>query len=367
MSIRIGASCVAKYGGLTEHCKSAEIRYVKGEENHFLKWVSFCRSYNIYIIANLDQYKNKKEHYPLDLNRLEGMMQGLEARGCNKKNCRITVDNEPMKYISKEVYAHQINQVYSQVKNRFYVGAGNEEFGLSSARGNMYQYILEHSNFDYLDIHIQASVIEPKTMRVNEGMLNYWCNIAKNWANTYKKKLSCTEANWMNISKLEGYQDLLKCLIKAEEIGCEDFNIVFITLAGMEKYKWISFIYNGKVRSPYWNDFKRIMKEKAPIIEPIIEEEDMKLKLLQKGSRGNQVKWLQEILEVEYGFENAGGYDGILGKLTEQQIEEYQNANDLDIDLIVGKDTMSNLINKAGKIFPPRYWFTKLLIFMSYE
>jgi len=91
---------------------------------------------------------------------------------------------------------------------------------------------------------------------------------------------------------------------------------------------------------------------------------DMKLKILKKGSKGNQVKWVQEILEMEYGFENKGEFDGIYGSLTEAQIKEYQKAYGLKQDGVVGIETMYNLIAKSDN---PNLWFYKLCVYMAYE
>jgi len=92
--------------------------------------------------------------------------------------------------------------------------------------------------------------------------------------------------------------------------------------------------------------------------------ENMKLEVLKRGSRGNQVLWLQEILEIEYGFENEGEFDGIYGVLTENQVKAYQSANRLLVDGVVGKATTIALINKARN---PMEWYVKLVIYMSYE
>ena len=98
--------------------------------------------------------------------------------------------------------------------------------------------------------------------------------------------------------------------------------------------------------------------------EIIIEDDDMKLKVLSIGSKGNQVQWLQEILEIEYGFENSGGYDGIFGTKTDTQVKQYQANMDITVDGKVGKQTMTKLINEADM---PDNWYRQLVMYMSYE
>jgi len=53
--------------------------------------------------------------------------------------------------------------------------------------------------------------------------------------------------------------------------------------------------------------------------------------LLKVGSRGKQVKDLQELLGI--------GADGIFGKGTEEAVKEFQKANGLDVDGLVGSST----------------------------
>lgn len=60
------------------------------------------------------------------------------------------------------------------------------------------------------------------------------------------------------------------------------------------------------------------------------------MQVLKKGSRGNEVKVLQDALHLYP--------DGIFGKLTEESVKEFQNANGLNPDGIVGKQTWAKLI-----------------------
>jgi hypothetical protein len=163
----------------------------------------------------------------------------------------------------------------------------------------MYEYILERCKFDYLDIHIQAAVIDSATMRVNDATLKHWGDVAKDWATKYNKKLSCTEANWCDVSRETGYTDLIKMLNKAEEIGCEDFCIVFIDVNGNDNL-WLSFMYKGVSRSPYWESFKQeIIKRKPQGGESVA---DRVIKLTAPVMEGPDVKVVEDKLR-ELGFD----------------------------------------------------------------
>jgi len=360
MSIYMGASGAIFQDRFTLDCHVVETRQYPYRVSDCWGVTQKALNNGIYLIFNICW---EKEYNPTDEQwryRVEDVIQKLISYGGNKNNCRITIINEPMGKLTKEKYAHLINIAYSQIRGRFLVGSGNEEFLLAQAKGNMYEYILNHSNFDILDIHIQGSCLK-------ESGCSKWTNLALNWATSHGKILDCTEANYSDVAKESGYKTLLMQLKYAERIGCINFPIVFIGLSNEDKYRWLSFIYNGKVRSPYWNEYKQLMKAKVPIPEPIIiSEEDMELKLLGLNNtrKGQQVKWLQDILLNDYKVPNPGGIDGKLGSMTDKQIRDYQEEKELKVDGIVGEQTTMKLINESSD---PRKWMRNLIIYMSYE
>jgi hypothetical protein len=274
MAIKIGISCATPRDGIIgTYCVSAEIRNcIEDGTPALLNMFDFCMQNNIYAIVNIDLWTSSGHATYTELEwrqRVDGLVFELLKKEPTATKWRITIDNEPMKYMSKETYAWLINIAYDQIKikrgwKHVMIGAGNEEFSLAQARGDMYKFILDNCKFDYIDIHIQAAVIDPSTRRVSESSLNYWGNTAKNWAVTYKKKLSCTEANWCDVATMSGYQDLIKMLNKAEEIGCEDFCVVFLDYRGND-YDWLCFKVRGVTRSPFWTDyFEEEIKNRKP-------------------------------------------------------------------------------------------------------
>ena len=357
--MRIGASGCGKFGmALTADVTVAENRYYPGREYDFWQVADFCLKNNIYQIINLDidHSFNFTEHQWRV--RVEQLISDLEQHGFDKSKGYFTVINEPMKYVDLATYANVINITHDQLRGRYKLGAGNEEYDLAMSKGNMYEYICQHSNFEVLDVHIQSSCATPQAIEDK-------CNWFKSVADRYGKQIDCNESNWSDVATLDGFNIHKAQLYKAKEIGCPNFCMVFIALNGVSKYKWLSFIYNGVARSPYWGEYLQIINaEKQQDEIPIEELEDMKLSLLKVGSKGNQVQWLQEILEIEYNFENEGGYDGIFGRLTDGQVRAYQEANGLAVDGLVGKQTMTDLIIKSEY---PDEWLTRLQIYMAYE
>jgi hypothetical protein len=56
----------------------------------------------------------------------------------------MTIDNEPMKYLTREEYINYVNIAYDQIGRRFDVGAGNEEYDLAMHSDNMYEYLVTY-------------------------------------------------------------------------------------------------------------------------------------------------------------------------------------------------------------------------------
>lgn len=63
--------------------------------------------------------------------------------------------------------------------------------------------------------------------------------------------------------------------------------------------------------------------------------------ILKLGSRGNEVKVLQEKLNLKA--------DGIFGPLTEEAVKDFQRSNGLEVDGIVGANTLSKLNLSVNK------------------
>ena len=63
--------------------------------------------------------------------------------------------------------------------------------------------------------------------------------------------------------------------------------------------------------------------------------------VLKLGSRGNEVKVLQEKLNLKA--------DGIFGPLTEEAVKDFQRSNGLEVDGIVGTNTLSKLKLSVNK------------------
>ena len=63
--------------------------------------------------------------------------------------------------------------------------------------------------------------------------------------------------------------------------------------------------------------------------------------VLKLGSRGNEVKALQEKLNLKA--------DGIFGPITEEAVKDFQRSNGLEVDGIVGANTLSKLNLSVNK------------------
>ncbi len=255
---RIGASAVTEPSRLTTDVAVVEARYMVGREQNFGKVVDICLDHDLYLIANIiigkaadGQLISENEWRT----RVEEMTSELLRRGATRETARMTIDNEPMKYLTREEYINYVNIAYDQIGLRFDVGAGNEEYDLAMRSDNMYEYLAENAIFDVLDIHIQSSMTTPESIH-EKG------NWFRDLADRHNKRLSVTEANWFDVSTPEGYNMLIMQLEKAIEIGAEDFSIVFVSLQDRSAYEWLSFIYDGQIRNEEnWHDFRQRMLE----------------------------------------------------------------------------------------------------------
>ncbi len=335
--IKIGASGVLFTDRFTMDCHVVETRLYPNRPSDCWGVSRQAIDNGIYVIFNvcISDHSVIKNYTDDEWTQLiNHVVINLRAMGGNKSNCRITLINEPMKYITKERYSHLINLAYSKVRGRFLVGAGNEEFLLAQAKGDMYPYLLnerkaKRTNFDILDIHIQGSCLK-------ESDCAMWTNWIHNLAVSHNIPLDCTEANYSDVAKEKGYNTLLMQLRYAEPI-CKHFPIVFIGLSNEDKYMWLSFIYNGQVRSPYWPDLKRIMKEKAP--EEVFEMYGIEINYVKPGSHNEETRAVQQIMIDEgYNLEPYGA-DSWYGDVTEAAIRKWQKDNMLQEDGIVGRET----------------------------
>lgn len=107
-------------------------------------------------------------------------------------------------------------------------------------------------------------------------------------------------------------------------------------------------IQKRKLTDGTWTKWGRLpfMEYDATASEPTAEKPIYKLgdRLLKYGARGADVKELQIYL-AELGFDiGRTGADGVFGALTEKAVRELQKAAEIDVDGIVGKDTLRALM-----------------------
>jgi peptidoglycan hydrolase-like protein with peptidoglycan-binding domain len=63
--------------------------------------------------------------------------------------------------------------------------------------------------------------------------------------------------------------------------------------------------------------------------------------MLRRGTRGEDVRWLQRRLQVHGA--NPGPADGVFGRWTDNAVREFQQQQGLDIDGLAGPDTIHAL------------------------
>jgi len=250
MSIRIGSSCVMSLSMALGKVVETR-RFYDG----FSGWQEVAQNAiknKQYLIVTPCNHNDKTVKYLNNtqwVNFIDDTCKYLISIGANRYNARISLINEPMKYISREKYADLINLAYPIVKSYgLLCGAGNEEFVTAQARDNMYQYILTNCQFDILDIHIQGSCN-------SKADTDKWIDEVKSWINYWQKPVDCTEAFYGDIRTQAGYDLLCYQLKKADEIKCPNFCNVFNNLDksafpyqdSTDQWHKLCFKINGKM------------------------------------------------------------------------------------------------------------------------
>ena len=309
-----------------------------------------------YVIFNqcIDNNSSTDFHFPTEIewrNRIEDDVRRLWSLGARKNNCRMTIVNEPTKYLRKEYGRNGVNDLiwliniaHDQIAGRFDLGAGNMEFYDSAVLGDWYGQVASRGRMEYLDIHIQNSCdTEANTAK--------YTNYAHNLAVTYHKRVDCTESNSTEWDVSTGdFNKLLMQLRYAEKIGCENFAIVFINLdtPAFPGYngRWnkICFKINGVARAKTNLARLEIMSiAKAPKPNIIKETRDGMIleTLFDKKFDGNKgpyrtsgylVEWVQMILNLIKDIDDNPFYDGdVTGRydiLTKQAVIDFQSYLD---------------------------------------
>jgi len=357
----IGGSCGGRYSRPISGITAYENRILQNSEHkYFWQDSKYCIDNGIYLIVNIDTYLTGGRWQPTN-EQLRQFVIDTKTRllslGANKSNTRFTVDNESNEYCDFEYYMNMVRVVHDALNGDFDLGAGN----FHTTNRHWYRLLAEqyiNNCYEVFDTHFQDGLN-------NKYDIDDYCDFLRDFKNTHGFRLAVTEGNnFYNVSVINGHNLLKYQINKADEIGCEQFCYPYVNWMhnGEESDSNMAYCWNWHPVSPYWQDMLSLIASKKPILEL----DDMKLELLKIGSKGNQVKWLQEILEQEYGFENIGGYDGAFGNLTDKQVREYQQANGLKVDGIIGKDSTFDLIWNA-KEYGRDYWWKKLKIYMAFE
>jgi len=356
----IGGSCGGRYSRPITGITCYENRILQNNEHkYFWQDSKYCIDNNIYLIVNIDTYLTGSRWRPTNPQLRQFVLETktkLKSLGANKANCRFTYDNETDEYTSFDDYMNGVRVIHDALGREFDLGAGN----FRTPRKDWYEALAKLSYqkyYEVFDFHMQDGLDGINEIRSFTNWIGYL-------KNTYKLRIAVTEGNnFWNVSTANGHNLLKYQIEKADEIGCEQFCFVYAnwTSNSEEDHQGMSYCVNDRWVTDYWNNMINLIISKKPITPEL---DDMKLSVLKLGSTGNQVLWVQEILELEYGYENEGGFDGKYGSKTFNQISAYQKDNGLTVDGIVGKFTMADLVNKSSDV---KKWMNKLEIYMAYE
>jgi hypothetical protein len=102
--------------------------------------------------------------------------------------------------------------------------------------------------------------------------------------------------------------------------------------------------YNGRS----WTKHGKLPYVSYPAeAKPVADVATVKLSVLKKGAKGNQVKALQVLL-IGYGYScGSSGVDGSFGSATDSAVRAYQKANGLAVDGSCGPATWKKLLGAS--------------------
>lgn len=336
--MNIGASCVGRYFWFTKDCRVVEARILQNDEHpHFWEAVDICHTNRIKLIVTIDTFLTNSRWNPTDselASFTDWLCRELINSGFDKSNCKISWDNEPEEHTTKEKYTSRLNLIHKTINGRFELIAGNTQASL-----DFIDYVAKNGKFEILGVHFQSSA-------TTKEKIEYLGNEYRRIAKENNKRLTCTEANWFDVSTADGYQMLLNQLIKAEEIGCEDFCVVVIdqtfgyqNAPDDDANPWLAFLTDGKPRNEdNWKDFVRIINEKG--------DDDMKLEqyyyqnrpanLIRFDSKGYGIRFLRAC----FGLSDGNVFDSELTN----KVKQYQTEKGLLVDGKVGPQTFGDMI-----------------------
>ena len=245
------------------------------------------------------------------------------------------LDNEADEIYSIESYLHYLDIFQTIVRrNGFEVGAGNFQFRKDYIMGLVFHKDL----YDIMGIHMQNGFEDAGKIETNG-------NWYKQLKNTYKLRMTCTEAIPTGWNLNEHYPLVIKQLLKAIDIGCEDLCVIFIHGGKpemLEKYRQLTFTLHPAI----WTDFKRIIKDNKPTIK---KEEDMILDNLYYKDRPEE-KYVRDpekrgikFLRACFKLSDSNLFDAAL----DSEIRLYQANKGFVVDGKVGPETLGGLILEA--------------------
>ncbi len=319
----------------------------------YRKWIELSKNYSTLILSiNFDVHSWKYKNFCKKI---------LEYFPRNKRII-VAAGNEvyEKRGSAEKVYqtAKEVHEAMQETQRIFPIAFWNEKIYTSGEKSALEKLLNDDRVKDICGYFAYQSL----------GTTNYSIDKYVKLAKRKGFKIIDIEAG----TKTSNFDTLKKKVDLAIALGIKDLVImcpvIHINLANY------SDIWKKYGLAIYYGNNKFLIKDKYKLISYVqqfrtkifIGDDDMKLYILKKGVKGNFVRWLQEILEVEYDFENEyhDGWDGDFGSLTEKQVKAYQKANNLPINGIIEMEEVTNLLNKAEK---PRYWMIKLKIFMAYE
>lgn len=245
----------------------------------------------------------------------------------------------------KSLESYKIAQsIYNSAKDILEVGTSIKDRGIKEANF----YVLKHTSMSSLLIEHEFYTNPEAVKKLKDNNFRQKCaeHIAKGLCDYYGIKYKEPQNNNKTDNKIND-----DTIYKVQVGAYKDKNNAEDILNKLKEAGFEGFINKTDIENK--NDKKETEPTEKPIDKPIVKGDDnLKLEykgLVKKGSRGNNVKELQEILN-KLGY-NCGNADGIAGNNTITQIKNLQKDCGLVSDGMAGQATY-NKINEllSGKV-----------------
>lgn len=287
----------------------------------------YCKARDIKQIITIDLWQPSGYYRPSETQLrqiIRGLKNSLLTDGIPDTLACFQLDNEPAKHrVDPNLYCWYANIIHSELGGAYDLYIGSDEVSYR----DWFNYVCAHCNYDGIAFHLQNCAL---TLQDTDSSIGFVVRLAAQ----YIKKLICSEANYQNPQYPSTWINIQHQVKRCKEIGA-DYCVIFLELENQSKYQWLSFKYNGVIRSPYYQDYIKLCMGNRETFTMY----GFELNYAKRGRKNEETRAVQQVLIDESYDLGIWGADGVFGEVTEKAVKKWQQDNSLKVDGVVGKET----------------------------